>query len=80
MEEPRHPVSGIDYPGTFQDFDNWFSSGNAALNILRNFDGLKALFAPVVQKRLGQAVLAIGCRPVPRKMITGDQIQHMVDG
>jgi transposase-like protein len=28
MEEPRHPVSNIDYPGTFQDFDKWFSSEN----------------------------------------------------
>ena len=31
MEEPRHPVSGIDYPGTFQDFDKWFSSESACL-------------------------------------------------
>ena len=31
MEEPRHPISGIDYPGTFQDFDNWFSSETACL-------------------------------------------------
>jgi len=29
MEEPRHPVSGIDYPGTFQDFDHWFSTESA---------------------------------------------------
>ena len=31
VEEPRHPVSGIDYPGTFQDFDKWFSSESACL-------------------------------------------------
>jgi ISXO2-like transposase domain/Transposase zinc-ribbon domain len=34
MEEPRHPVSGIDYPGTFQDFDKWFSSENACLDYI----------------------------------------------
>ena len=31
MDEPRHPVSGVDYPGTFQEFDKWFSSENACL-------------------------------------------------
>jgi transposase-like protein len=34
MEEPRHPVSGIDYPGTFQEFDKWFSSENACLEYI----------------------------------------------
>jgi hypothetical protein len=34
MEEPRHPVSGIDYPGTFQDFDKWFASENACLEYI----------------------------------------------
>jgi len=34
MEEPRHPVSGIDYPGTFQEFDKWFSSENAYLDYI----------------------------------------------
>jgi hypothetical protein len=34
MEEPRHPVSGIDYPGTFQEFDRWFSSDNACLEYI----------------------------------------------
>ena len=26
MEERRHPVCGVDYPGTFQEFDEWFST------------------------------------------------------
>ncbi|MFO8102230.1 MAG: IS1595 family transposase [Dehalococcoidia bacterium] len=26
MAEQRHPVSGIDYPATFQEFDEWFYS------------------------------------------------------
>jgi hypothetical protein len=34
MEEPRHPISGIDYPGTFQDFDKWFSSETACLEYI----------------------------------------------
>ncbi|MCK5680350.1 IS1595 family transposase [bacterium] len=31
MEEKRHPVCGIDYPGTFQEFDEWFSTEEACL-------------------------------------------------
>jgi len=31
MEEKRHPVCGINYPGTFQEFDNWFSTEDACL-------------------------------------------------
>jgi hypothetical protein len=34
MEEPRHPISDIDYPGTFQDFDKWFSSENDCLEYI----------------------------------------------
>jgi transposase-like protein len=34
MEEQRHPVSGIDYPGTFQEFDKWFSNENACLEYI----------------------------------------------
>jgi len=34
MEEPRHPVSGIDYPGTFQAFDHWFSTESACLEFI----------------------------------------------
>jgi len=32
MEESRHPVVGIDYPGTFEEFDEWFSSEEACLD------------------------------------------------
>ena len=31
MEEKRHPVCGINYPGTFQEFDKWFSTEDACL-------------------------------------------------
>jgi hypothetical protein len=58
MEEPRHPVSGIDYPRTFQvTLINGLAAKTLALNILRNFGGLKALFAPVVEKNLNNAIL-----------------------
>ncbi len=34
MEEPRHPVAGIDYPKTFQEFDEWFSSDDACFDYI----------------------------------------------
>lgn len=34
MEEPRHPVAGIDYPKTFQEFDEWFSSDDACIDYI----------------------------------------------
>ena len=36
MGEPKHPVAGTDYPGTFQEFDEWFSSENACLDYIAN--------------------------------------------
>ena len=29
MEKPKRPVSGTDYPGSFREFERWFSSENA---------------------------------------------------
>lgn len=46
MEEPRHPVSGIDYPGTFQDFDKWFSSENACLEYSAKLRWPKGFICP----------------------------------
>lgn len=34
MVEEKHPVAGIDYPGTFQEFDEWFSSNDACLDYI----------------------------------------------
>lgn len=34
MEEEEHPVCGIDYPGTFQEFDEWFSTEEACLDYI----------------------------------------------
>ncbi len=46
MEEPRHPVSGIDYPGTFQEFDKWFSSENACLDYIAKLRWPKGFICP----------------------------------
>jgi hypothetical protein len=46
MEEPRRPVSGIDYPGTFQDFDEWFSSENACLEYIAKLRWPKIFICP----------------------------------
>jgi len=46
MEEPRHPVSGIDYPGTFQEFDEWFSSENACLDYIAKLRWPKGFICP----------------------------------
>src|ERR1017187_5257369 len=32
---PRHPVAGIDYPRTFQEFDAWFGSETACREYIR---------------------------------------------
>ena len=34
MEEPKYPIAGIDYPGTFQEFDEWFSTDNACFDYI----------------------------------------------
>jgi hypothetical protein len=86
MEEPRHPVSGINYPGTFQDFDKWFSSENACLEYIAKLRWPQGFIhhdcAAKADKPslIGRGLfLCRNRRPVPRKMIIGGQIQHMVD-
>jgi len=54
MEEPRHPVSGIDYPGTFQDFDHWFSTESACLEF-------------IVKLRWPEGFICPGCGEKPAK-------------
>ena len=46
MEESGHPVSGINYPGTFQDFDIWFSSENACLEYIAKLRWPKGFICP----------------------------------
>jgi transposase-like protein len=46
MEELRHPVSGIDYPGTFQAFDKWFSSESACLEFIAKLRWRKGFICP----------------------------------
>ncbi len=46
MEEPSQPMSGIDYPGTFQEFDEWFSSENACLDYVTKLRWPKGFSCP----------------------------------
>ena len=46
MEEPRHPVSGLDYPGAFQEFDKWFSSENDCLDYITKLRWPKGFSCP----------------------------------
>jgi transposase-like protein len=46
MEEPRHPVSGIDYPGTFQEFDKWFGCENSCLDYIAKLRWPKGFTCP----------------------------------
>jgi transposase-like protein len=46
MEELRYPVTGIDYPGTFQEFDKWFSSENDCLDYIAKLRWRKGFSCP----------------------------------
>ena len=46
MEEISHPMSGIDYPGTFQEFDRWFISENACLDYIAKLRWPKGFSCP----------------------------------
>jgi ISXO2 transposase-like protein/transposase-like zinc ribbon protein len=46
MEECFRPVSGIDYPGTFQEFDRWFASENACLDYIARLRWPKGFCCP----------------------------------
>ena len=38
-EDRRHPVGGVDYPRTLQEFDEWFPSERRVLNTWSAFAG-----------------------------------------
>ena len=46
MEEPRHPISGLDYPGTFHEFDDWFSSEKFCLDYIAKLRWPKGFYCP----------------------------------
>jgi transposase-like protein len=46
MEERIHPIAGTDYPGTFQEFDEWFSGEDACLNYIAKFRWPKSFCCP----------------------------------
>lgn len=51
MEKPRHPVSGIDYPGTFQDFNKWFSSENACIDYIAKLRWPEGFICPACREK-----------------------------
>jgi transposase-like protein len=57
MEEPRHPVSGIDYPGTFQDFDKWFSSESACLEFITKLRWPEGFICPACGEKASKPSL-----------------------
>ena len=46
MGEQKHPISGIDYPGTFPKFDEWFSNENACLEYIAKLRWQKGFICP----------------------------------
>jgi hypothetical protein len=57
LEEARHPISGIDYPGTFQDFDKRFSSENARLEYIAKLRWPKWFIWPACGEKTEQPSL-----------------------
>jgi hypothetical protein len=43
MEEPRHPVASINYPKTFQEFDEWFGNDDAYIDYIASMIPVKCL-------------------------------------
>jgi len=46
MEETRYPISGVDYPGTFQEFDDWFSRETSCLDYIAKLRWPKGFHCP----------------------------------
>ncbi len=46
MEEKIHPTCGVDYPGTFQEFDEWFSTEEACLAYISKLRWPKGFVCP----------------------------------
>lgn len=51
MEESKPPVVGIDYPGTFEEFEKWFSSEEACLDYVARLRWLDGFSCPYCGSR-----------------------------
>lgn len=80
MEEPRHPFRVLIFLEHSRTLINGLAAKVLALNILQNFDGLKALFAPVVEHKLTSRLMGRGlflCRKCKRQTsITSGTLFH----
>ncbi|MCK5543085.1 MAG: transposase [Desulfobacterales bacterium] len=48
-----HPIGGIDYPRTLQEFDEWFSSESSCLDFLQKLRWSEGFKCPVCGGRKG---------------------------
>ena len=46
MNKERHPIAGIDYPRTFQEFDEWFNNEESCLNYIAKLRWPKEFCCP----------------------------------
>jgi hypothetical protein len=71
MEKRRRPVSGIDYPGTFKDFDQWFSTERACLEFIAKLRWPEGFICPCCgEKAIKPSLMGRGlflCRKCKRE-------------
>jgi hypothetical protein len=46
MEDPGHPVGGVDYVGTFQELDDWFAREVKCREYIRRLRWLAGVASP----------------------------------
>lgn len=77
MESPRHPVAGghpvagVDYPRTFQEFDTWFGSETACREYIRRLrwpDGFVCPHCAAVGEPWGMSRRLLRCRACDRQV------------
>jgi transposase-like protein len=57
MEKSTYPVTGIDYPGTFQEFDEWFSNEGTCLDYIAKLRWQKGFCCPSCGSTTGKPSL-----------------------
>jgi transposase-like protein len=71
MESPRHPVAGVDYPRTFQEFDAWFGSETACREYIRRLrwpDGFVCPHCAAVGEPWEMSRSLLRCRACDRQV------------
>jgi hypothetical protein len=60
IEELRYPVDGIDYPETFQELDDWFSSDDVSLDYIAKLRRPKGYCCPSCENKV-ENPSSMGC-------------------